>query len=734
VTLVEPNENQNFNRKVKKAQPLELASKVAEVFKLPSFREGLLITLSFILLITLLQINLFPRALDIKVGQVSKLDIRAPRDVVDREATKLAQKEAVDNALANAKQDLSYYLIDETVAKSVTYKLNQFFETVNFDRDKLDVDEGGSFTKEDFQAERYQSYFAQPPDFSLIKSILTLDERHYQELKEKAYQILARLESDYKITRANIDAVRGRIPEIISEYNVAPHVKDALAGLLKIAIRPNVVLDEAKISKLKNEVISKVPPVIHRRDDLIIAKNQVVTDNDLKMLNELHLIVDESNRVKVFLSLSFLVLLLVGLVLIYIFQFHSALFKQERMLYLILLLMLLVLGIVKALSLVDSLTLPYLAPVSFASMLMTVLVNPQLALTMACVISLLCGIIVEYNLALSIFFFVSGIIAVLTLVNFNRQRDLVRSGSVLMVANAATVILLNLLFRTTFDYVSVVLAASNGFLSAVLAIGSLPFIENIFKVTSPMRLLELSNPGHPLLRRLQIEAPGTYHHSIMVGNLAEAAAQGIGADALWVRVGSYYHDIGKIKRPYFFVENQFAQENPHEKLNPTLSTLIITYHVKEGVEIAKEHGLPAKLIEIIEQHHGTDLVRYFYNKASENMPEEKGALVEEDLRYDGPKPQTKEAALVMLADSVEAAVRSIPKPTPAKIEALIQKIIRERLEDGQFDECNLTLKELTTVKNSFLKILEGSLHTRVEYPEKVLKEMERKKTNASVAK
>jgi len=734
VTLVEPNENQNYNRKVKTAQSLELAAKVAEVFKLPTFREGLLIAVCFGLLITLLQINLFPRALDIKVGQVSKLDIRAPRDVIDREATKLAQKEAVDNALAIAKQDLNYYLIDETVAKSVTYKLNQFFETINYDRENLGVHEGSSFTKENFQASRYQSYFAQTPDFSLIKSILGLEAEHYQELKEKAYQILARLESDYKITNTNIEAFRDALPEIISEYQVSPKVKEILTGLLKLAVRPNLVLDEGKISKLKNEVMSKVPPVIHRRDDLIIAKNQVVTDNDLKMLNELHLIVDESNRVKVFLSLSLLVLLLVGLVLIYMFQFYSALFRQERMLYLILLLLLLVLGIVKALSLVDSLTLPYLAPVSFASMLMTILVNPQLALAMTCVISLLCGMIVEYNLALSIFFFVSGIVAVLTLVNFSRQRDLVRSGSILMVSNAVTVILLNLLFRTTFDYVSVVLAVGNGFFSAVLAIGSLPFIENIFKMTSPIRLLELSNPGHPLLRRLQIEAPGTYHHSIMVGNLAEAAAQGIGADALWVRVGSYYHDIGKIKRPYFFVENQFGQENPHERLNPTLSTLIITYHVKEGVEIAKEHGLPDKIIEIIEQHHGTDLVRYFYNKASENLSDEKGVLVEEDFRYDGPKPQTKEAALVMLADSVEAAVRSMPKPTPAKIEALIQKIIRERLDDGQFDECNLTLKELTVVKNSLLKILEGSWHTRVEYPEKVLKEMERKKTNASIAK
>jgi putative nucleotidyltransferase with HDIG domain len=397
-------------------------------------------------------------------------------------------------------------------------------------------------------------------------------------------------------------------------------------------------------------------------------------------------------------------------------------------------LLILVVGLVKVLSLTDNSALPYLAPISFGSMLITILIDPQLALAMTIIISLLGGIIVDYSLALTIFYFISGVVAVLTLVKFNRQRDLVRSGFILMIVNAITAILINLLFRTTFDYQAVMLAITNGFLSAVLAIGSLPFLEHIFRITSPIRLLELSNPGHPLLRRLQIEAPGTYHHSIMVGNLAEAAAEGIGADALWVRVGSYYHDIGKIKRPYFFVENQFTQENPHEKLNPTLSTLIITYHVKEGAEIAREHGLPEKLVQIIEQHHGTDLVRYFYKRASENVQVEKEVLIEEDFRYEGPKPQTKEAALVMLADSVEAAVKSLSKPTPLKVEALVQRIIRERLDDGQFDECNLTLKDLNKVKISFIKVLGGMFHNRIEYPENVLQEIERKKTNGDSGK
>ena len=478
----------------------------------------------------------------------------------------------------------------------------------------------------------------------------------------------------------------------------------------------------------------EVPEVIHRLNEILIAKNQVITDNDLRMLKELHLITDETNRIRVFLSLSFFILLLVVLSLVYMVQFHPDLFKQERLLYLMLLLLVTVVGLIKVLSLADNSVLPYLAPVSFATMLVSVLINPELALAMAAILSLFGGIIVELNLSLTVFYFVSGVVSVLSVFNFRRQRDLVRSGLVLMGVNGVTAIALNLLFRSAFSIEMVLFAMAGGILSSILAIGSLPFLEHLFKLTSAIRLLELSNPGHPLLRRLQIEAPGTYYHSIMVGNMAEAAAEGIGADALWVRVGSYYHDIGKIKRPYFFVENQFGQENPHEKLNPTLSTLIITYHVKEGAEIAREHGLPDKLIEIIEQHHGTDLVRYFYRRAAENVQGEKEALIEEDFRYEGPKPQSKEAALVMLADSVEAAVRSLAKPSPAKVEAVIQKIIRERLDDGQFDECDLTLKDLNNVKNSFLKVLGGLFHSRVEYPETVLKEIERKKTSADFGK
>ncbi len=682
----------------------------------------------------MLHVNLFPRTLDIKVGQVSQLDIRTPRDIIDPEATREAEKASLDLVTKEAKNDLSYYLINKSVGFAVINDLNKFFKKIEQERFKYHTPDGGiiediTITKD--QPTKYNSFFYQPISLTLLKKILLLPENDFLDFKIKSLEVIRHLVTTQKISKANMETILSGVPQILSDKQVLPQVSPMILNFVTIVIRPNLVLDKVKLNKLQSQVRMNMPPVIREQNELIIAKNQVVTANDIDILKELHFIADESNRLKVFFSLSFFVVLMIGLGWAYVYRFYPKLFQQERMVYLLLLLILLVVGLIKAFSLINLDSLPYLAPISLAAMLVAILVDSQLAMAITIMIGLLGGIIGDYNLALTIFYVGSGLVSVLSVNHFHRQWDLVRSGLILAVFNGIMVVLLNLLFSTKFSYEAVLLAAANGIFSAILAIGILPFVEHIFRITTPIRLLELANPSHPLLRRLQIEAPGTYHHSIMVGNLAEAAAQGIGADTLWVRVGSYYHDIGKIKRPYFFVENQFAQENPHEKLNPSLSTLVITYHVKEGADIAREHGLPDKLIEIIEQHHGTDLVRYFYQKATESLQDERETLIEEDFRYEGPKPQSKEAVLVMLADSVEAAVRALPKPTPAKIEALIQKIIGERLEDGQFDESNLTLKDLNQIKNGFMKVLAGLYHTRIEYPEKVLKEMENKKAHGN---
>ncbi|HAI87841.1 MAG TPA: hypothetical protein DCL63_12710, partial [Firmicutes bacterium] len=209
--------------------------------------------------------------------------------------------------------------------------------------------------------------------------------------------------------------------------------------------------------------------------------------------------------------------------------------------------------------------------------------------------------------------------------------------------------------------------------------------------------------------------PGTYHHSILVGNLAETAAQAVGADALLVRVGALYHDVGKLKRPYFFVENQFAQANPHDKISPALSTLVITSHAKDGVELARQYRLPKSVIDLIQQHHGTGLVSFFYQRAAENDRDQ--SVDEKDFRYPGPRPQSREAAIVMLADSVEAAVRAQSDASPWQVQSTVKKVVRGKLADGQLDECDLTLKDLYAIENAFLDVLSGVYHERVEYPD-----------------
>ncbi|MDD4346602.1 MAG: HDIG domain-containing protein, partial [Desulfitobacteriaceae bacterium] len=262
--------------------------------------------------------------------------------------------------------------------------------------------------------------------------------------------------------------------------------------------------------------------------------------------------------------------------------------------------------------------------------------------------------------------------------------------------------------------VGILLGSINGLVSAVFTVGTLQWFESAFNITSTVRLLELSNPNLPLLKRLLIEAPGTYHHSILVGNLAVAAAESVQADAALVRVGSMYHDIGKLKRPYFFIENQMvSQDNPHDKIAPTLSALIITSHLKDGLELAKEYKLPEAIQDIISQHHGDSLVGFFFHKAKEENEE----APEEAFHYEALRPQSKEAALVCLADSVEAAVRSLQKPTSGIIEGLVRKVIKDKLNDGQLDKSNLTLQDLDQIAIAFVTVLNGIFHSRVEYPD-----------------
>jgi putative nucleotidyltransferase with HDIG domain len=267
----------------------------------------------------------------------------------------------------------------------------------------------------------------------------------------------------------------------------------------------------------------------------------------------------------------------------------------------------------------------------------------------------------------------------------------------------------------------------NGLISSIIVLGVLPIFEYLFKTVTNISLLELADFNHPVLQRLILEAPGTYHHSLIVGNLSEAACSSVGAHALLARVGAYYHDIGKLSKPEYFSENQNISESKHDALSPTISKMVIMNHVKEGEDLAKKYKLNSSLMDFILQHHGTSLVFYFYRKALENI-EENQQIREEGFRYPGPRPKTKETAIVLLADSVEAASRALKDPTPAKIEEVVHKVINNKFIDGQLDECDLTLKDLEKISSVFIRILSGIYHSRTIYPEGEKSEYSHKKS------
>ena len=322
----------------------------------------------------------------------------------------------------------------------------------------------------------------------------------------------------------------------------------------------------------------------------------------------------------------------------------------------------------------------------------------------------------EFNL-MAVSFFV-GVVGVISIRRIRDRRQFLQSVFILAVAYICAITFMGFLRMVPIrDIVSDwAYGALNGLLSPVIVYGILPVIESIFDITTDLSLLEFSNLNHPLLKRLSMEASGTYHHSIIVGNMSESAAQAIGANSLLARVGSYYHDVGKIEKSEYFAENMRSGENPHEKLSPQMSALILMNHVKKGLELARQYRLPPSIVEVVAQHHGTTLMSFFYQKAvKKNGHEETDENV---YRYTGPRPQSREAAIVMLADTIEAASRSLKAPTHSRLSGLIEDLVNERFKEGQLNECPMTLVDLEQIKASFLTILGGTFHTRVEYPEK----------------
>jgi putative nucleotidyltransferase with HDIG domain len=372
-------------------------------------------------------------------------------------------------------------------------------------------------------------------------------------------------------------------------------------------------------------------------------------------------------------------------------------------------------GLHRGLDFPDGKAFIYGIPIPTGAMLVKLIFDFHTSIIFSFAISLLTGIWLNDPLY-TVYIFIGSLTAAFGVARCKKRSSLIKGGmyvSVVNVVNTAIILLLNGSLISRMSPSAFLFAALSGIMVSATVFIMLPAIEYIFGITTDISLVELLDLDQPLMRNLMITAPGTYHHSVIVGNLAEAAAEVVGANPLLARVTAYYHDIGKIKMPEYFVENQSGTVSKHEKLTPHMSSMILISHVKEGVELAKEYKLPRLVIDIIQQHHGTSLITYFYQKAIEQTSD----VSQENYRYPGPKPQTRVAAIVMMADAVEAASRTLTEPTPARISALVDRIINNIFLDGQIDECELTLKDISEVKKRFTYILTGIFHRRIEYPE-----------------
>lgn len=533
---------------------------------------------------------------------------------------------------------------------------------------------------------------------------------------------------------------RTKVTEMVNSSNLTKNTqRELVQEIARFVITPNMFYDAVATDEAKAKARESTPPVYINKGDVVVSKGDIITDEIYQRLEKLDLLKDNTNYWPQMGLLLMVTLFVLGFYVNILQGSSQAAVSNNVQLLMLCVILAAHFFVMNMVSLGQTMEYPfigYLAPVSLGTMLIALLMNVRIAFMTGILTSIVSSVVFNsepdmlFDYRYGFVALVMCFTAVHSLHKASQRSAILKAG--IMVSLLGLLAML-VLFLLDIHYTVRDIAFASGFmlagglLTAVLVIGLMPFFETAFGILSPLKLVELSNPNHPLLRKLLTETPGTYHHSIMVGNLSEAAAEAVGADGLLCRVGSYYHDIGKTKRPSYFIENQQNIENPHDSIDPSLSKSIIVAHARDGVEMLKEYKMPKQIRDITEQHHGTTLLKFFYHKAVQQHGEDSAKKIsEEDYRYPGPKAQSKEAAIVGIADSVEAAVRSLRNPTIEQIDSLVQKIIKSRLDDGQFNECDLTLKELDTIAKALKETLLGIFHSRIEYPSDLPKTQENK--------
>ncbi|NRF91836.1 HDIG domain-containing protein [Paenibacillus frigoriresistens] len=693
-----------------------------------------------------LYVKLVPQVYDIVLGTTSEKTIYAPRQIENAVATEQAKEDAAKRVqpvyrIVNLKNDTLIDVIYDKLLQINTDEEVKFDDKVSIYRrviPQLISDTQNQSIKSLRISGQYNDLLLEQIQQGLAEQNYPLPEETYFKLPRLTKDDLAAMRPVTKdiVNKLMNDQIldaqtaRAKVAELVNTSNLTKNTsREMVTEIARALITPNKFFDQKGTEDAKGQARESVKPVYINKNDVLVKVGDVITEEIYARLDKLELLKDKANYLP---QLGLCILSALLSFAIYMFVRQSTLpikYNNSQLVMLILIFLINVIGM-KLISLVQNLDYPYigyLAPTALGSILIAILLDAPLAFIASVLFSLMASIIFNTEHVL-LFDYRFGLVslaicfsAVFTIQRASQRATILKAGLMIAFFSMLTITSMLLMedhFQKKEALLSLSFAAAGGLLTVVFVIGLLPFFEVAFGILSPLKLVELSNPNHPLLRKLLTETPGTYHHSVMVGNLSEAAAESIGADGLLCRVGSYYHDIGKTKRPSYFIENQTNIENPHDRIDPNLSKSIIIAHPRDGVEMLKDYKMPKPLRDIAEQHHGTTLLHYFYHKAIKQAEDEgsEKEIREEDFRYPGPKAQSKEAAIVGIADSVEAAVRSLRNPTLEQIDSMVHKIIKSRLDDGQFNECDLTLKELDKIAKTLNETLLGIFHSRIEYP------------------
>lgn len=699
------------NKKKKKSE-----LKIFKLIRRKSFQRLLAIGITLLVLSAVVAYGAAPVKYKLNQGDISQYDIQAPRDI---ENTLKTLQNAEDNAdklnpviieIENANSDMlndAYEYFDELDKFIMKVIEDKKLETISEKIQRIDTLEAYSILLE--------------LDDTALESIFTNEgKQDLVELKRIVIREIIPELSKKNLMDDNIAIeIAGGLP-IIERYGKIVPLKPIAVDILQKVIRPNSHVDEEATSNRRESHIEsyiKENPVTIYKDERIISKDDVVTEDKFEVLKQLNYIDSEGKPdYLLYMSVFLIILILFIMAFLYLKKFHPKVYYDRNSIMLICITILITTLFAWVIREFIPEISTFIIPIFITPIIIAIFLGVEPAICINILLIFSYSLMLGSNLEFIIMAIVGGTFAAFYTANATQRRKISLAGILLGLLNAVIIVILGMIDKKSIESLlnDSGLTLINGILSIILAIGLLPFLESLFNIVTPLKLLEYADPNHPLLKRLLMEAPGTYHHSLMVGNLAEVATREIGGNPLLARVGAYFHDIGKLRRPHFFKENQLS-DNPHDKLTPNLSTLVITSHTKDGEEIAIKHRLPKIIRDIILQHHGNTLVAFFYHKAMQMDKSEE--LKEENFRYEGPVPDTRESAVVMLADSVEAAVRSLPEKTPGKTEGLIRKIIKDKLDDGQLDRCDLTLKDLSIIADSFLQVLSGVYHERPEYPE-----------------